>query len=97
MKRVLTPRRTAALLLGLGVAVPAAGQSLGNPRAEAWIGQPLQLNVPVRFASASPDDECVQAQVFYGDRRVAEVWTFERTLGASDPNWLLARTEPAAA
>ena len=31
------------------------------------------------------------------DRRVAEVWTFERTLGASDPNWLLARTEPAAA
>ena len=31
------------------------------------------------------------------ERRVAEVWTFERTLGASDPNWLLARTEPAAA
>ena len=31
------------------------------------------------------------------ERRVAEVWTFERILGASDPNWLLARTEPAAA
>lgn len=31
------------------------------------------------------------------ERRVAEVWTFERTLGASDPNWLLARTEPASA
>ena len=31
------------------------------------------------------------------ERRVAEVWTFERTLGASDPNWLLARTEPATA
>ncbi|HYC68516.1 TIM44-related membrane protein TimA [Brevundimonas sp.] len=31
------------------------------------------------------------------ERRVAEVWTFERILGASDPNWLLARTEPATA
>ena len=31
------------------------------------------------------------------ERRVAELWTFERTLGASDPNWVLARTEPAAA
>lgn len=31
------------------------------------------------------------------ERRVAEVWTFERTLGASDPNWVLARTEPATA
>lgn len=30
------------------------------------------------------------------ERRVAEVWTFERTLGAADPNWVLARTEPAA-
>lgn len=31
------------------------------------------------------------------ERRVAELWTFERTLGASDPNWVLARTEPASA
>ncbi len=31
------------------------------------------------------------------ERRVAELWTFERTLGASDPNWVLARTEPAPA
>ncbi|RZJ46823.1 MAG: TIM44-related membrane protein TimA [Brevundimonas sp.] len=31
------------------------------------------------------------------ERRVAEVWTFERTLGASDPNWVLARNEAAAA
>lgn len=30
------------------------------------------------------------------ERRVAELWTFERTLGAADPNWVLARTEPAA-
>ncbi len=31
------------------------------------------------------------------ERRVAEIWTFERSLGASDPNWVLARTEPATA
>src|SRR5690606_31780988 len=31
------------------------------------------------------------------ERRTAEHWTFERTLGASDPNWVLARVEPATA
>lgn len=31
------------------------------------------------------------------ERRTAELWTFERTLGASDPNWVLARVEPAEA
>ena len=31
------------------------------------------------------------------DRRTAEIWTFERRLGASDPNWALARVEPATA
>jgi len=42
-----------------------------------------------------PADATAEEQV--EERRVAEVWTFERTLGASDPNWLLARTEPATA
>lgn len=31
------------------------------------------------------------------ERRTAELWTFERTLGAADPNWVLARVEPANA
>ena len=31
------------------------------------------------------------------ERRTAEIWTFERRLGASDPNWALARVEPATA
>lgn len=31
------------------------------------------------------------------ERRTAEHWTFERSLGASDPNWVLARVEPANA
>lgn len=40
-------------------------------------------------------DEAAEEQV--EERRVAELWTFERTLGASDPNWVLARTESATA
>lgn len=31
------------------------------------------------------------------ERRTAEDWTFERSLGSSDPNWVLARVEPAQA
>lgn len=42
-----------------------------------------------------PADPAAEEQV--EERRVAELWTFERALGASDPNWVLARTEPAAA
>jgi predicted lipid-binding transport protein (Tim44 family) len=45
-----------------------------------------------RIKSADP---AAEEQV--EERRVAEVWTFERTLGASDPNWQLARTESASA
>jgi len=48
----------------------------------------LRNTVTSADASAEPQIE---------ERRVAELWTFERTLGASDPNWVLARTEPAAA
>lgn len=48
----------------------------------------LRNTVTSADASAAPQIE---------ERRVAELWTFERTLGASDPNWVLARTEPAAA
>src|SRR5690606_26259421 len=42
-----------------------------------------------------PADAAAEEQV--EERRVAEIWTFERQLGASDPNWVLARTEPATA
>lgn len=42
-----------------------------------------------------PADAAAEERV--EERRVAEVWTFERQLGASDPNWVLARTEAATA
>ncbi len=31
------------------------------------------------------------------ERRTAEIWTFQRALNDSDPNWVLARVEPATA
>ena len=31
------------------------------------------------------------------ERRTAEVWTFERQLGTTDPNWVLAKVEAATA
>jgi len=31
------------------------------------------------------------------ERRTAELWTFERRIGASDPNWVLAKVEAATA
>ena len=31
------------------------------------------------------------------ERRTAELWTFERRIGANDPNWVLAKVEAASA
>ena len=46
----------------------------------------------LRSRVAAPDgEEAVE------ERRTAEFWTFERPIGAPDPNWVLARVEPAAA
>jgi hypothetical protein len=71
MKKLLTSRRNLALTLLLGGwACTGAAQTLGSPAGGAWIGQPLELNIPARFASADGADECVQADVFYGDTRL---------------------------
>lgn len=44
-----------------------------------------------------PVDALDSAEPRVEERRTAEHWTFERTLGAADPNWVLARVEPANA
>ena len=44
-----------------------------------------------RSRTKGPEGEAVD------DKRTAELWTFERALGAADPNWVLARVEPATA
>jgi len=45
----------------------------------------------LRTRSKGPEGEAVD------DRRTAEIWTFERPVGASDPNWVLIRVEAAEA
>jgi predicted lipid-binding transport protein (Tim44 family) len=45
----------------------------------------------LRTRSKGPEGEAVD------DRRTAEIWTFERRIGALDPNWMLARVEAAEA
>ena len=42
-------------------------------------------------ATSGSGDETVD------ERRTAELWTFERSIGASDPNWVLTRVEAASA
>lgn len=59
-------------------------------RAVAKVRFLAELRNRVKSADAAAEEHVEE-------RRVAEVWTFERPLGASDPNWLLARTEPASA
>lgn len=44
-----------------------------------------------------PADAGEDAEPRIEERRTAENWTFERTLGAADPNWVLARVEAATA
>ena len=38
-----------------------------RPPADAWMGRPLEMTVPARFAVRRSGDECVHADVFYGD------------------------------
>ncbi|WP_298745900.1 TIM44-related membrane protein TimA [uncultured Brevundimonas sp.] len=106
LKPLLTPRVMASFEAGI-----AAREARGETE-EAEFLHPARADLEqataeenravarVRFLAelrnrVKPADPSVGEQV--EERRVAEVWTFERTLGASDPNWLLARTEPAAA
>ncbi|HEY8360469.1 MAG TPA: hypothetical protein VIL30_23690 [Ramlibacter sp.] len=60
-----------AALLPLCIFAPAGAQSLGTASADPWVGRPLEMSVPARFASADAGDECVQADVFYGDQRLS--------------------------
>ncbi|MBK6009436.1 hypothetical protein JJB11_25340 [Ramlibacter ginsenosidimutans] len=72
MKNFLTSTGTVvALLTTGGVCAEAAAQSLGTPSVEVLMGRPLQMDVPARFATAGDAEECVHADVFYGETRVA--------------------------
>jgi predicted lipid-binding transport protein (Tim44 family) len=44
-----------------------------------------------RSRSSGPEGQAVD------DRRTAEIWTFERSIGSRDPNWTLVRVDEANA
>lgn len=85
----------------------AAREADGSPRETVSFAHPPRADleqidvagatarVTVRFLSefraARPDVDGAE------DRRTAEVWTFERPVGAANPNWLLARVDAAEA
>lgn len=53
--------------------------------------------VRVRFLAEVRSHITENGETREEERRTAELWTFERKIGASDPNWVLARVEPAQA
>lgn len=70
MKNLLTPGRNLAVPLLLGFWGCVYAQSLGTPSAEVLLGRPLDMTVPARFDAADKGDECVHADVFYGETRI---------------------------
>jgi len=65
--------RFKAVTLGFvlaGTALGSAALNLGRARGAAWIGQSLELVVPVQIDSAQSDGAlCAEADVFHGDSR----------------------------
>ena len=65
--------RFKAVTLGFvlaGTALGSAALNLGRARGAAWIGQPLELVIPVQIDTAQADGAlCAEADVFHGDSR----------------------------
>jgi hypothetical protein len=65
--------RFKAVTLGLvlaGTALGSAALTLGRARGAAWIGQPLDLLVPVQIEAGQAESTlCAEADVFHGDSR----------------------------
>jgi hypothetical protein len=65
--------RFKAVTLGFvlaGTALGSAALTLGRARGAAWIGQPLELVVPVQIDPGQADGAlCAEADVFHGDSR----------------------------
>ena len=65
--------RIKAVTLGFvlaGTALGSAALTIGRARGAAWIGQPLELVVPVQIDPGQADGAlCAEAEVFHGDSR----------------------------
>lgn len=106
LKPLLTPTVMASFEAGIAArearAETEVAEFLHPARADLELAsaEESRATAKVRFLAelrntVTSADAAAEPQI--EERRVAELWTFERTLGASDPNWVLARTEPAAA
>ncbi|HAF81615.1 MAG TPA: preprotein translocase subunit Tim44 [Brevundimonas sp.] len=72
------------------------GATVQGDKAVAKVRFLAELRSRVTKASGETADS-VTGEPLVEERRTAEHWTFERSLGAADPNWVLARVEPASA
>ena len=72
------------------------GATAEGDKAVAKVRFLAELRSRVTKADGSSADSTT-GEPLVEERRTAEHWTFERSLGASDPNWVLARVEPATA
>jgi pilus assembly protein FimV len=84
MKKLLTHGPSLAGTALLTCMAGAYAQSLGEPAAELWIGMPLEVTIPARFASADSRDTCVHAEVFYGDTALAPSQVRTTMLGTDE-------------
>ena len=72
------------------------GATVQGDKAVAKVRFLAKLRSRVTKASGETADS-VTGEPLVEERRTAEHWTFERSLGAADPNWVLARVEPVSA
>ncbi len=72
------------------------GATVQGDKAVAKVRFLAELRSRVTKTSGETADS-VTGEPLVEERRTAEHWTFERSLGAADPNWVLARVEPASA
>ncbi|AQR60458.1 preprotein translocase subunit Tim44 [Brevundimonas sp. LM2] len=78
---------------------PRADLELASAEGDRAVAK-VRFLAELRSKILPPADEATPgatAEPRIEERRTAEHWTFERSLGASDPNWVLARVEPASA
>ena len=78
---------------------PRADLELASAEGDRAVAK-VRFLAELRSRIMPPADEATPgapAEERVEERRTAEHWTFERSLGATDPNWVLARVEPANA
>jgi len=77
---------TVGLVLA-GTALGSAALNLGRARGAAWIGQPLELLVPVQLDPGQADAAlCAEADVFHGDNRQEAGRVQVQTLSSDQPD-----------